>query len=600
MGPAGTCAACLLGLALSPPVEPDLTGMQLGPFAIQRKLGEGGMGVVYEAVDTRPTSLWFGHTVALKILAAEIDDPEQIVREAQLLAKLDHANIVRVYDAGEHEGIPYFTMKRIDGGPLRTPAESPRRAAEIALSVARAVEHAHRYGILHRDLKPANVLVDREARVFVTDFGVAAREGLVTGYAGTPGYMAPEVLRGYMAPEVLRGEPGVATTMADVWGAGAILYELLAGRPPFEASSLEELEGRVTNEPPPALEGVPADLAAVCLHCLEKEPSRRYASCGELAADLARFLAGDDVTPNPLGPVNRALRRAKRHPLITAIVTLLFLATLYASAATLYAAATRASRDRAQQAALNAADFAARRAADLAALQFDRYKAVVEAAGRDPRVARAAADPASTDAANICARLLAEHGAPAGDPFSVWLLFDVEGRLICRAPKGVHATAGRSYTFRDYYRGVKALADEGRRAAYVSRAFSSEGDDVYVIAIAYPVHDDADRWVGIVGGVLTTGSALGSIVLDDEGREDLTASLLAPRDRERSPGVIDPAPVFILHRALRRGEALPAHADEPPDTDLEAGALMRVVPVRGTPFSVVVRVAVGSPPARER
>lgn len=104
--PAGTCAACLLGLALAPPAELDLTGMQLGPFAIRRKLGKGGMGVVYEAVDTRSNAPRFDQAVALKILAAEIDEPGQIVREAQLLAKLDHANIVRVYDAGEHEGIP--------------------------------------------------------------------------------------------------------------------------------------------------------------------------------------------------------------------------------------------------------------------------------------------------------------------------------------------------------------------------------------------------------------------------------------------------------------------------------------------------------------
>lgn len=589
----GACPACLFGLALDPPPEPDLTGTSLGPFEISRKLGEGGMGIVYEAVDTRPASPRFGHRVALKVLRASLDMSGHIEREAQTLAALKHPSIASVYETGEHDGYQYFTMERIDGAPPRAPASSPRRAAEIVLSIARAAEVAHRHGVLHRDLKRGNVLVDGEGCVFVLDFGIATREGLLTGVAGTPEYMAPELLR---------DEPLAPSTMSDVWGAGVVLYELLAGRLPFEAPDLgdgapdlEELKRKIIKEPPPPLPGVPADLAAVCLHCLEKDPSRRYSSGGELAADLDRYLRGEPVGPNPLGPMARLLRRARRHPLLTAILGMLLVATLYSVAATLYAAVVSSARDRAEQAAIRAADFASRRAADSVALQFDRYKAAVEGAGNDPLVARAVESSAAGGASELCQRLLAGQEAPGSASFTAWALFDRDGRLLGRAPDDVPGTVGRLYAFRDYYRGAKAMEEEGRRAAYVSRAFLSEGYDKHVIAIAYAVHDASDRWVGLLATVLPTGPMLGSIVLDDSGSEALTASVLAPRDRERSPGVVDPDPIFLLHRALRPGQARRARDDPPPAHEAD-GALMRVVPVRGTPFSVVVRVAVAGLP----
>jgi serine/threonine-protein kinase len=578
----GACPGCLFGLALDPPPEPDLTGTALGPFEISRKLGEGGMGVVYEAVDTRPASPRFGHRVALKVLRASLDAPGHIEREAQALAALKHESIVFVYETGEHDGYQYFTMERIVGEPPRTPASSPRRAAEIVLSIARAAEVAHRHGVLHRDLKRGNVLVDGEGHVFVLDFGIATREGLLTGVAGT---------LEYMAPELLRDEPLAPSTMSDVWSAGVILYELLGGHLPFESPDPKELIRKITAEPPPPLRGVPEDLAAVCLRCLEKDPSRRYAGGGELAAELLRYLSGEPVIANPLGPVARLLRRSRRHPLLTAILGVLLVVTLYSAAATVYAAVVSTARDHAQQAAIRAADFASRRAADSVALQFDRYKAAVEDAGNDPRVARAVQGSAAGGASELCQSLLAGRRAPGSASFTAWALFDRDGRLLGRAPDSLPGTVGRSYAFRDYFRGVKAMEEEGRRAAYVSRAFHSEGDDEHVIAISYAVHDASDRWVGLLAAVLPTGPTLGSIVLDDSGSEALTASVLAPRDRERSPGVVDPDPIFLLHRTLRPGQARPAR-DDPPPADSTNGALMRVVPVRGTPFSLVVRVTV--------
>lgn len=577
----GACPACLLDLALNPPPEPDLTGSSLGPFEISRKLGEGGMGLVYEAVDTRPASPRFGHRVALKVLRASLDMPGNIEREAQTLAALEHPCIAPVYETGEHDGYQYFTMKRIDGAPPRTPAESPRRATEIALSIAHAAEIAHQHGVLHRDLKRSNVLVDGNGRAFVLDFGIATREGLLTGVAGTPEYMAPELLR---------DEPLAPSTMSDVWSIGVILYELLAGRRPFEAPDLEELRRRSTSEPPLPLRGAPPDLAAVCLHCLEKDPSRRYANGGELAADLNRFLRGKPVLANPLGPTARLLRHTRRHPFLTAILGMLLVVTMYS-------AVVRAARDRAEQTAIRAeqtairaADFASRRAADSVALHFDRYKAVVEQVGNDPLVARAIESSTAGGASELCQRLLDGQRNSRSASFTAWALFDREGRLLGRAPDALPGTVGRSYAFRDYFRGAKAM-DEGRRAAYVSRAFHSEGDDEHVIAIAYAIHDVSDRTVGFLAAVLPTGPTLGSIVLDDSGSEALTASVLAPRDRERSPGVVDPDPIFLMHRTLRPGQGRPVR-DDPPPADSADGALMRVVPVRGTPFSMVVRVSV--------
>jgi eukaryotic-like serine/threonine-protein kinase len=575
----GACSACLITVAMTPPEAPDLTGSRIGPYEIGSLLGQGGLGLVYEAVDTRPTSCRYGHTVALKVLAADLDAPEQLVREAQLLAELEHDHIVPVYEVGEHEGIAYFTMKRIDGGRLEAPATDARRAAEIALAIAKAVEFAHRHGILHRDLKPANVLVDGAGRAFVTDFGLAARAALTPGAA-----LAPSGTPQYMAPEIWRGDPGAASTAADVWGAGAILYELLRGHPPFQASSWPELELRVTTEPTPPLAGVHPDLAAVCLHCLEKDPAHRYASAGDLALDLARFLAGDPVSARPLGLGERWLHRVRRHPVITALSTLLALAALAAVISAL-------SLVRAREAAFRGADVTARSLARLTALQFDRYTAAVEAAGKDPRIARALSDPASSASEEECARLVKETVGP----ISTWCLYDRTGKLLGRAPVGTHNTLGRSFQFRDYFRGAEEHERAHLRTAYVSRAYQSEGDNDYQIAISFAVHDASEHWIGLLAATLPTGAAFGSIELEDPGDNDFTAALLAPRGPERDEPRTSPDLVFLKHRTLRRGQALSAGMGDILGNELDQSGMVRLVPVRGTPFSVLVHVAYDGP-----
>jgi hypothetical protein len=562
--------ARLLRLAADHQAAPDLTGAKVGRYTITRLLGQGAMGVVYAARD--PT---LGRDVALKILSADLDAPDQLVREARLLATLEHELIVPVYEVGEHEGIAYFTMKFVDGGPLQTPAPSARKAAGIALTISRAVAFCHQRGILHGDLKPQNVLVDKTGRHFVTDFGLAASEGIAAGpleLGGTPTYMAPEVWQ---------GDASARATMADVWSIGAILYELISGRPPFLAASWDELRRSVAEAAPPPLRGSTLDLVAVCHRCLEKDPARRYPTAFELAEDLARFLRGAPVAARPLGPGARLLRTAARHPVIAALVTLLVVAALYAGIATL-------SLGRTQRTALHAANAMALSLARLTALQFDHYAAlVVSAAGQTPLLASALSAPASPKASDFCARSLAEQ-----DPaFSTWFLLDASGAMLGRAPaQGAHATLGQSYAFRDYFRGAEAIVTQHQRGAYVSHAYRSEGDDTYEIAISAPVIA-GDRWIGVLVATLATGAALGSLQVDFPVGEDVTAALLAPRDGSRLDVDRGSEPIFILHRGLPRGEVTPVRGVGSASPDPGSRAFERIVPVGNTPFSVLIRVA---------
>jgi serine/threonine-protein kinase len=291
----------------------------------------------------------------------------------------------------------------------------------------------------------------------------------------------------------------------------------------------------------------------------------------------------------PRGRRERAFDFCARHPWIAALASLLVVASVYGGVATLYAGFTGIARDHAEQAAFRAADFAAHRAAEVTALQFDRYKAAVEAAGRDPRVVRAALRPDSEDPSEACADLLAEHDGPSAGPFSHWFMFDVNGKMIGRSTPA--DSMGRVYAFRDYYKGAGELEKQGRRVAYVSRTYRSEGNGIFEVSISFTVHDEADRPIGLIVGALSTGSVLGSIQFDDRDMAGLTAALIAPRDRERSPDVIDREPVFIMHSGLGLGHVVPAHTKEMLDADLAGGGYMRVIPVRGTPFSVLVRVA---------
>jgi serine/threonine-protein kinase len=295
-----------------------------GAYEILETIGEGGMGVIYKA---RHRTLQ--RFVALKVLlAGQFATPTDLQRfrnETEMVASLDHPNIVPIYEVGEHEKRPFFSMKLVEGGSLNSHPHrftaDPRSAARIVVAVAGAVHHAHQRGILHRDLKPSNILLDAEGQPQVTDFGLAKRverdDSLTRSgtIVGTPRYMAPEQTDGKRI---------AATTAADVYGLGAILYYLLTGRPPFFGEDiLDTLEQVRHSEPIPPCRlnpAVPRDLETICLKCLQKQPSQRYSSAEQLAEDFSRFLAGKPVLARPAGRVERLVKWARRRPAAAALI----------------------------------------------------------------------------------------------------------------------------------------------------------------------------------------------------------------------------------------------------------------------------------------
>ncbi|HEY7330616.1 MAG TPA: protein kinase [Gemmataceae bacterium] len=288
--------------------SPDQSGappisQSFGDYDLLEEIGHGGMGMVYKA---HQRSL--NRTVALKmILRGELATPQDRTRfrtEAQAAAHLEHPNIVPVYDAGEHEGQAYFSMRFVEGqtlaallahGPMK-----PRDAARYLAAISRAVHYAHEHGILHRDLKPSNILIDQKDEPHITDFGLAKR---VSGEAAALGRTATGDIVGtpaYMAPEQVSNRRGTPSPLSDVYSLGVILYEMLTGRPPFQAPTPGHTLLLVLDQDPvrPRLlnPGVDADLEMICLKCIQKESDLRYPSAAALAADLEAYLHGEPLS----------------------------------------------------------------------------------------------------------------------------------------------------------------------------------------------------------------------------------------------------------------------------------------------------------------
>ncbi|HWY88602.1 MAG TPA: serine/threonine-protein kinase [Gemmataceae bacterium] len=351
--PPGTthCTPCLIELGLQAGSQNADPGAKqkaflFGDYEISADAPrlEGGMGIVYRA---RQMSL--NRIVGLKMIRGGVlagaGRGSRFRREAEAVARLDHPHIVPIYDIGEHDGRSFFTMKWMEGGSLadvlrrrrnvsggnaqRTDGErdnagsgyTPRRAAEVVVSVARAIHHAHQRGIIHRDLTPSNILLDAEGQPYVSDFGVAKRldneaPALTQSGAavGTPGYMAPEQASGNTRD---------LTIGADIFSLGAVFYELLTGRPPFAgetpAATLQNVLVEEPKRPTAIASQIPKDLETICLKCLDKDPERRFGSAEALADDLNRWLRGEPILARPSGIWSRARKWARRNPAVASL-----------------------------------------------------------------------------------------------------------------------------------------------------------------------------------------------------------------------------------------------------------------------------------------
>ena len=333
----GVCVSCLLleglesdGEVSSAAYESVLGEVQapdkdwhLGNYEILDEIGRGGMGVIYRARQRHSRRI-----VALKrVLSYQADSRETLVRfrrEAEAVASLDHPNILPIYEVSESaDGLPFFSMKFATGGSLQNATASlrddPRKCVQLMAKVARAVDHAHRRGVLHRDLKPGNILLDDQGEPLVSDFGLAkwldANKDITKSLTaiGTAGYIAPEQAEGIT---------GDLTPAADVYSLGAILFGLLTGRPPFLGDNALSVIRQATEAHAPRLRTLtPAldrDLETICARCLEREPNARYQSAGDLAADLERWLEGRPIIARPVLPPTRIWRWSRRNPKLVA------------------------------------------------------------------------------------------------------------------------------------------------------------------------------------------------------------------------------------------------------------------------------------------
>jgi eukaryotic-like serine/threonine-protein kinase len=355
-----------------------------GDYELLEEIARGGMGIVYKA---RQVSL--NRIVALKmILTGQLASKAEVERfyaEAKAAANLQHPNIVAIHEVGAHDNQHYFSMDYIEGKSLSQMAREnplpPAKAAAYLRAIAEAIEFAHREGTLHRDLKPSNVLIDRFDQPQVTDFGLAKRiEGTAqptaTGtLAGTPSYMPPEQAG---------AQDGRLSPASDVYSLGALLYELVTGRPPFLADTLLATLNQVLNNEPvsPRLlnSKVPRDLETICLKCLQKSPVKRYSSAADLAQDLDRFLHGKPIHARPVSSAERTWRWCRRNPVtasLSASVALLLLASAIGGP-TLTVIANRNARKAKENARLALAESrradSARTAAEQSATEAKRAK----------------------------------------------------------------------------------------------------------------------------------------------------------------------------------------------------------------------------------
>ncbi len=343
-----------------PAVPPsDLFPAPFGEYILLEYIDGAGQGIIYKA---KPI-VGDDFVVALKcikmgVLASQ-DQVQRFKIEAQALAQMENPHIIPIYHVGEFKGQYFFTMQLIEGGSLKDKLDElqkdPRATARLVAKVAHAIHHAHQRGILHRDLKPGNILLNAKGDPVVIDFGLAKR---LQGETGEQHVICGTI--NYMPPEQAEGSESL-TTAVDIYSLGAVLYHCLTGRPPYQATTFEEFRRQVRNDNPPSPTSlnpaIPKKLETICLHCLEKDPDRRYETAEELEQDLNNWLADEPVSVCPENVGQRVLRWARKKPYIATLTTVLILSLVIGTAMVWYFAIVATREAAAKTQALQKAEW---------------------------------------------------------------------------------------------------------------------------------------------------------------------------------------------------------------------------------------------------
>ncbi len=525
---------------------------QVGDYILLDRLGEGGEGMVYTARHRLTDQI-----VALKVVVAigENSSELSIRHDARALASLRHVNIVPMYFFGEDSGVCYYAMSLMQGGSLEKRLVDYRtnisKAVEVVESISRAMHHAHSRGILHLDLKPANVLLDEHGRPHVSDFGLAKRienqAGESKGTRTAAGADRPEErfateglalstfrIRGtapYMSPEMASGNAQTTTTAADVYGLGAILYTLLTGRPPFCGETTLETLNRVLWDqvvPPRRInKRVDAELEAVCLKALNKDPCKRYGSADALANDLKRWSAGEPTLAGKPTIKKHLWFGLRRRPLwVLGAVCVLFLVW---SSLVLGSLGELRSGNK----------LAAQRLAREAEIQLGIVQRAVAAAAADPSLLERMTAQTGPDE---CRRRLSEHlnklssdlnawfGVAGGNPVINVFILDDKGILIADTLSESPAI-GRNFSGRDYF---KRFQDRGAPASpndvHVSMVFRSVKDSLYKVSVSTRIWNE-DACLGVLAANITVGPRL---VVLDMWEEEESSAIFGPLDPTES------------------------------------------------------------------
>lgn len=552
------CVACHGRFSLAGD-DPDLKDQKpvtrIAHFELLQRLGMGSFGTVWKARDAK-----LDRTVALKIprrgnlSSSQVDS---FLHEARVAAKLRHPHIVSVHEIGRDDEDVYIVSDLVDGVSLEkfkdTKRLTQRETAQLLVTVCDALHFAHQAGIVHRDLKPGNILVDAQGEPHITDFGLAKRgheEVEITTQGeilGTPAYMSPEQAR---------GEAHLADRRTDVYAMGVMLFELLTDFLPFRGNVVALTQHAIHTEPPSPRRlnaTISRDLETICLKCLEKDPTRRYDSAADLAAELRRFLAGDEILARPISRSERLWRWCQKNPRIPTLSAALLLVALlaYGGAWIWFESQISQADSTLTQRALDNIHFTTESVANNAGRDFEQYFDLVEAGAREEKlIEHLRRMHADGEFSQLCRKLSepARHGHGAENeetetlrkqlqssplrlaaqrwnedfgrelPIFASFVLLADGLQIARHPEKEQQTIGRNYVHRAYVNGH--LEDEAKtwrptdpndhlRETQLSPPFVSEFTDRWVVVISTPILDTQNgqsRFLGVFGLMVELGS----------------------------------------------------------------------------------------------